>query len=257
MLMKQCTDQIKDLRSEVCDLKQSLEFSQSQVGELKSEIVHMKKTISDITEANLPNRTMKLEDDTRKKNIRISGLPESSSETTEQTLVKVQEVLKTKLGVDHRHVVSAIRTGKIYNSAKPRMVLARFSAVENRNLCLRNSSKLKGTNIFINEDVSPATQAIRNSKWEQLRAKRQQGYIAYFSGVNIITKPRRAVPNEERTSFDRTETVVLQNEPSVTTGASSGTYREKKLESVSFGKTSTRSKNPLKKNKLLVYSIPR
>ena len=48
----------------------------------------------------------------------------------------------------------------------------------------------KGTDVFLNEDVSHATFEIRNSKMEELREKRRQGLIAYFSGTKIITKVR-------------------------------------------------------------------
>ena len=46
---------------------------------------------------------------------------------------------------------------------------------------------LKGTNIFLNEDVSLATQSIRNAKMGELQAARQRGLIAYFSGTKLVT----------------------------------------------------------------------
>ena len=247
MLVKQCTDQVKDLRSEVVDLKRSLEFSQSQVDKLKIEVGQLKNTVLEISEANLPSRTMKLEDDSRKKNIRINGLPEVASETSEQTLVKVQEVIKSKLGLDHKQVISAYRTGKLDpSSSKPRMVLARFSTMDNRTTCLKNSTKLKGTKIFINEDVSPATQAIRNSKWDELRAKREQGYIAYFSGVNIVTKTRRV--QQSKPANSASTNTASNSIPSAATGANLENSREKK-QNVSVAKTmNTRGRNNVNKN---------
>ena len=61
-----------------------------------------------------------------------------------------------------------------------RAIVAQMSSYEHRTYCLINSAKLKGTNIFLSEDVSPATQSIRNAKMGELQAARQRGVIAYF-----------------------------------------------------------------------------
>ena len=57
-------------------------------------------------------------------------------------------------------------------------------------LCLKSAPKLKGTKIFINEDLSRATLDIRRRKLDELKEIRAQGYIAYFRGINIITKAK-------------------------------------------------------------------
>ena len=50
---------------------------------------------------------------------------------------------------------------------------------------------MKGTNIYVNEDVWKATLDIRKSKTGELKErKKKQGYIAYFSGSKLITKTR-------------------------------------------------------------------
>ena len=56
--------------------------------------------------------------------------------------------------------------------------------------CFKASKELKGTYIYLSEDVSKATLDIRKQKLGALKEKRDQGLIAYFSGVEIISKPR-------------------------------------------------------------------
>ena len=73
-----------------------------------------------------------------------------------------------------------------------RAIVAKMSSYEHRTSCLKNSAKLKGTDIFLNEDVSPATQIIRNSKMGELQAARQRGLIAYFSGTKLFTRMKRS-----------------------------------------------------------------
>ena len=67
-------------------------------------------------------------------------------------------------------------------------------------LGLRKAPKLKGTNIFINEDVCKATMEIRKTKLKELKEKREQGFIAYFSGADLITKERGIKQTEARRS---------------------------------------------------------
>ena len=57
--------------------------------------------------------------------------------------------------------------------------------------CVRAAPRLKGTNVYINEDVSRATLNIRREKLDELREKRRKGYIAYFSGAKLVVKERK------------------------------------------------------------------
>ena len=76
------------------------------------------------------------------------------------------------------------------NDSKPRPVMVRLQTYSQRQEILRSTLKLKGSNIYFNEDVSKATSDIRKSKLQELKEKRSRGLIAYFSGNKIITKTR-------------------------------------------------------------------
>ena len=49
---------------------------------------------------------------------------------------------------------------------------------------------LKGTDTFISEDVCKDTLPIRREKLGLLKDKRDEGFVAYFSGVNAVFKQR-------------------------------------------------------------------
>ena len=57
--------------------------------------------------------------------------------------------------------------------------------------CLRSRAKLKGTNVYVIEDVSYATQRIRKSLLPELKRKWDEGYIAYFPGIRIKARLRQ------------------------------------------------------------------
>ena len=79
----------------------------------------------------------------------------------------VRNVVTSKLKLDGNQVISAFRSRHSSpsqpNQLSPsRAIVAKMSSYEHRTSCLKNYAKLKGTDIFLNEDISPATQIIRN-----------------------------------------------------------------------------------------------
>ena len=63
--------------------------------------------------------------------------------------------------------------------------------VNDKVTCFKSSKLLKGTDIYLNDDVSNATADIRRQKIATLKQKRNEGYIAYFRGADVITRRRR------------------------------------------------------------------
>ena len=89
---------IKELRGENVEFKKSLEFSQYKIDSLKKrvpEVLNMLNNVGTVEQssADLTNRIRLLEDQGKKKNLRITGLPELSSENSEQTQEKVQKLI--------------------------------------------------------------------------------------------------------------------------------------------------------------------
>ena len=80
--------------------------------------------------------------------------------------------------------------GRIENTPKPRTLLAKFSTYNKRQQCLRTSSNLKGTSVFLNENVCRKSLGKRRLLMDELRDKRRQRHIAYFSGDRLVVKNR-------------------------------------------------------------------
>ena len=86
-----------------------------------------------------------------------------------------------------------------------RPLVARFTKYCDREAVLRNASKLRGTRIFINEDLCPASQAVKKEKLLQLIQARREEKIAYFSHTRLIIKERLG-PYNKNTSEDASNT---------------------------------------------------
>ena len=201
--------EVKDLREENLELRKSLEFTQNEMEKVKSELVQLKQdngnnSFSQNLFDNVSDRVRALEDGSRVENIRITGLPELPSENSEQTQHKVQKLISEKLELNNIGIISAFRAGKNppeSSSQNPRPIIAKLSSVTNKIACFKSSNRLKGTSIFISEDVSKATMDIRSKKFHILKQKREEGFIAYFSGTDIVTKMRR---NTQQTGHSST-----------------------------------------------------
>lgn len=222
MVVQQMNDRIMKLESTVAELTASLQFSQGEIDDLKSTIkehekekqvtkdkmVQQEAAINSLKSENesLEERCNFMEDYSRRNNIRITGVEEQSgSETWEQTAAKVLSVLDDKMQLPGLELERAHRVGQ-RRDARPRTIVARFSRYGDREAVMRNARKLRGTNIYINDDLCAASQAIKNAQMPQLKQARAEGKIAFFRHTKLIVKesPTRGT----NMSRHETQTVV-------------------------------------------------
>ena len=199
MVVKQMNDQINKLENKVSDLTTSLEFTQREVDDLKSsaresakEKKEDKTTIENLVLKvnNLNDKLVYQEDYSRRKNLRISGLEEQRNETWEQTTAAVTSLLEKKLQLPGVVLERAHRVGPHREDAKPRTIVARFTRYGDRDAAIRRGNCLKGTNIFLNEDMSTASLAIKKAQMPLLKQARAEGKLAFFRHTKLIIREK-------------------------------------------------------------------
>ena len=72
----------------------------------------------------------------------------------------------------------------------PGSIVCRFLCNNVKTNILKNTKKLKGKNIFINEDFSHETMELRKELWEKVKKHREEGKIAYLHYKNVVVKGR-------------------------------------------------------------------
>ena len=197
LLFNDLKKEIKSLQTENFDLRKSLEFTQGELLDLNKKILDNSKKNSSTCNAHtdigvLSEQVRALEDDRRINNLCVTGLQESAKENVEQLQNKIVGLISNKLEQKEVKVLESFRVGKPSQSAKPspRPVIVKLSSSIDKVKCLKSSSKLKGSDIFISDDVCKATQEIRRGKLAELKQKRKDGFIAYFSGADIVFRRR-------------------------------------------------------------------
>ena len=200
LLFNSLNKRIDEQNNTIFELRKSLEFSQQDIVEVKKELMECKKQLSmnslkiDESEKlsnSLQIKQAQIEDHTRKKNIRIEGISESKQENWEQTQVKVQELLNSKLELNNVKVDFAHRINRKQNRSGPRPIIARLMHDSDKDKAMRNSWKLKGSQVYINEDLSEFTLQKRKDLMTEMKNARQAGKIAYFKKEKLIIKDRK------------------------------------------------------------------
>ena len=62
---------------------------------------------------------------------------------------------------------------------------------------MNNANKLKGTNIFIDEDYSFETMEYRKKSWDEVKHLRSQDHVAYLNYRSIVDKGLRSTNMKE------------------------------------------------------------
>lgn len=232
IVVEQLKSRIEQSEGAIKDLVRSLEFSQAEVKDLQSEVRQLKKSETDCKTTidglkrnieELERRLNYQEDYNRRNNIRISGFQEKpGGETWEETAQAVSKLLEDKLQLPPMKLERAHRTGPSIPS-RTRTVVARFERYGDREAVIRNARKLKGTGIFINEDLCPASQELKKKQFPQIKQARE-GKIAFFRHTKLIIRERN---NQEVTGggsllVSRTTDDVNGSEPRLRTGSTCG-----------------------------------
>lgn len=206
IFIKQISDNINSLQTTISDLKNSLEFTQKDVGDLQQELRKYKQekksdqeTIAELQGSlqkcekailDLEERANYQDDHNRRMNLQFVGVEEQpGGESWEQTATLVTNLIETKLQLPKMDIERAYRVGR-REEDRGRPIVARFSRFADRDLIMRNVARLRGTQIFINEDLCPASQNVRKALLPQLKKARSEGKIAYFRHTKLIVKDK-------------------------------------------------------------------
>ncbi len=191
-VVDQFKSRIREAEVTIQDLTRSLEFSQAEVKDLQSEVKELRKFASEILKSqikDLEQRQNYQEDYNRRNNLRISGIEEKLGETWEETAIAVSKLIEEKLQLPAVKLEHAHRTGRVLPS-RSRVVVARFEKFSDREAVMRNARKLKGSEIYIDEDLCPASQEIRKSQIPLMKKARKEGKIPFFKHTRLIIKDK-------------------------------------------------------------------
>ena len=111
----------------------------------------------------LKNKNRKLEDRTRRCNLRIDGVNDEKFENWSQMEEKLKTLLKETLHLQQEFEIECAHGIGSYNDERPGTIIFKLLGYKDKEVMLQNAKKLKDTGIYIYEDFSDETNMIRRS----------------------------------------------------------------------------------------------
>ena len=165
---------VQHLRDDNADFKRELLVLREEVTELRRENQDLKKKNGDLSEklAECEKKIDDLECRSKRSNLIFYGLPRSPNETPADCEDLLRGVFREKL--DLTEEVPLDRVHRL--STKPDApIIACFTFFKQKSKVLKLKGKLKGSNIFIGEDLSKGVRDLRRRLNPHLKAAKQSG----------------------------------------------------------------------------------
>ena len=181
-------------------MRSSLEFTENvleeKVKKLEERCENMETELQEFYNNQIDpeyvyNKLVDLEDRSRRCNLRIDGVTETKGKTWEQCEDEIQNIFEEKLGLGNIDTETAHRSKGKTSRNKPRTIVCKLLSYKQKKEVLKNVKKLKGSNIFINEDFCFETMQRRKELWEEVKRLRCEGQIAFLHYRSIVVKGRR------------------------------------------------------------------
>ena len=160
------TTRVDDLLKTVTELKKSLEFTQKNVEKLDTMVTKLKDAEGEIGSLQKTleqsSKMEYLENQSRRNNIRVSGIPESADETWETVEEKVKKAIREKLDIEidieraHR-VQRKKKPEGAKKSGQPRTIVYHLKNWKQKEAVVTKARKEKLEGLFICEDLAVAT----------------------------------------------------------------------------------------------------
>nr|XP_047135285.1 uncharacterized protein LOC124812530 [Hydra vulgaris] len=142
------------------------------------------------------------EDRSRRNNLRIVGIPENANESWDETEEKVQNLLCNKLGVKGIEIERAHRVGP-KKEAQSRTIILKLLRFKDKSNILKETHKLKGLSIYVNEDFSQETASLRKKLFTEAKKRKSKE-------ENVIVRYDKLIILKKRFTIRRNDTVRKQ-----------------------------------------------
>ena len=196
---------VDGLLTQVIEIKSGLASVNSRVELLENrEPPISQRLIEEITSSieNLEEKADYLENQSRRNNLRVEGLPETPGETWAGTEAALRSALVTDLGlplsdVEKIDIERAHRVGKptattttatAHRRWKTRAVVVKFNKFKDRDSILKKARDRRPEGLLFKEDFSARVIQIKKNYQPQLERLRAEGKVAYLSYNKLIVR---------------------------------------------------------------------
>jgi hypothetical protein len=159
----QVVDKITRLQNENTDLKQFVKGLQTDIEDLQCRSMSENLLFAGV-------------EDLEKIDGPKLDVPENSTEVILKIIEDKMEIPRGQIGIERAHRIGRPRRGH----EKPRTIVVKFRNLEDKKRVLKNGNKLKGTNIFVNEQFPRSVEEKRKKLRPILKQAKTKGKNAWM-----------------------------------------------------------------------------
>ena len=153
---------------QIGELKKSFDFLSKETSEIKLSQDNAIKNLDNKIESNvryvheIKNKTIDLEDRSRRENLVFFNFPEAAEETAEQCEQYIKDLISSLSILPDDEVLYIDRAHRLgrktpESTNKPRPIIAKFSYFKQKDEIIKNGYKFRNTAINVSEDYSGET----------------------------------------------------------------------------------------------------
>ena len=212
MLSNDMKTEIKQLQSDVIDIKNSLQYSGKDIDDLQKRIKSLDIQLLEIQNridshdsdlGHVVNKQDYLENQSRRNNLRITGIKEEGKESWEETESIVKAKIKDLLHIDEELTIERahrvnrsnssrhVRRGSTFGNNDPRPIVAKFLNWKDKEKVLASARKIRPQGIKFVQDFSQMVMDRRQDQIPKMLDARSKGKIAYFVRDRLIIKEKQ------------------------------------------------------------------
>ena len=179
-------DDIKGVKTQVKQNSNDIEATKSRQAELEAENRELRERL-----AKAEQRVSQIDDDNRRNNVIVRGLPETGPETLASTEEKLKDSLVNNLSMEREDVEKlqidrAQRIGKSENGS--RLVKVVFANNKDKACVLRKAREVKPQGLYYRDDFKISTLEARNRLKPGLLAARESQYQAHLVHEKLVVQ---------------------------------------------------------------------
>ena len=164
-----CTNTLEYLCGAINTLETQQEALQALVEGMSKQL-----NTSNTKNHNLKRMIVEQENYSRRENLILKGIPENRWQNLDSL---VRDLLADRFGMHDVKLERLHRLGTFKNIRYSRPVIVRFAYFPDREFVWQNRKRLAGTRIYLDEDFSPETQAVRRKLRPVMEECRRQNYL--------------------------------------------------------------------------------
>ena len=237
MLVDGLKADVKDIKSELNEVKNSLSFSGRDITEIQDKIKVLSNQLKEVdvqvfnhheSLGHVLGKQEYLENQSRRNNVYVTGIQENGKESWDETedilKSKIKELLNIsdELTIERAHRVNPKPNGRRGSSGArgsrkeecSRPIIAKFLNWKEKERVLAAARSIKPDGVKFVQDFSQATLDRRYELVPKLQEARRQGKIAFFIADRLIIKekpPEASKTTHSEVSDEDDEVVIKAN----------------------------------------------